>query len=139
MKLNRRSFFKSIGSAILGTAIALRLGDSLIPNISLPELNKVPIPTFEQLNKMYEEAKKYGEEPKYFIFSIDMLNAIDEERLKPYCIKTEEQILFGRSIKFRNAEMLGSPMFSDEEVHCGGGGNKYGSQSRLNLLADKII
>lgn len=31
--INRRSFFKSIGSAILGTALVLKLPDSLVPKL----------------------------------------------------------------------------------------------------------
>lgn len=34
--MNRRNFFNLLGSAILGTAIALRIPDNIVPQILLP-------------------------------------------------------------------------------------------------------
>lgn len=141
--LNRRSFFKSLGAAVLGTAIALRLPDSIIPITKIPEPNKVPVPTFKQLNELYESCRQYGEEPEYIIFSVDMLNAvedmIDSNIIRydnwPRDIRPDENMNF---YKFKGAKLKAYSFYSDEMVSCGGG-TKYGSNGRLNLLTGKII
>jgi hypothetical protein len=64
--INRRSFFKSIGSTILGTAITLRLG-SLVP-IPIIEATSFQF-SYTYLNGLFERAKleSGGKEPDLLI------------------------------------------------------------------------
>lgn len=64
--LNRRTFFKSIGAAILGTAIALKIPDNLIP--SIPEI-KYPegVITWSMMERAFEKIKNQYKEPSIVI------------------------------------------------------------------------
>jgi hypothetical protein len=60
----RRTFFKSLGAAILGTAIALKLPDNLVPQgPKLPDVNPNGVITWSMLEKAYNDCKNRSPEP----------------------------------------------------------------------------
>lgn len=102
--MNRRSFFNKLGAAILGTAIALKLPDSIVPKV--PELPKHPgAISFKMLNDAYNRALLGSKEPDFMIVNKAQYIAYMEmqkphERICGYTPDGE----FG--VKFRNAVLL---------------------------------
>lgn len=64
--MKRRTFINFIGSAIIGTAIALRLPDGLVP---LNHLTERPRISFQALTDAYNKAKESEEEPCILLLS----------------------------------------------------------------------
>lgn len=64
--MNRQRFINFIAPAIIGTAIALKLPDGLVP---LNHLTERPRITFAALMDAYNKAKESGEEPCVLLLS----------------------------------------------------------------------
>lgn len=66
--VNRRSFFQSLGAAILGTAIALKIPDSLIPQRPiLPDATIGGITTWSMLEREFNKIRLQNSEPSIII------------------------------------------------------------------------
>jgi hypothetical protein len=60
----RRTFFKSFGAAILGTALILKIPEILIPyRPILPDVNPNEVITWSMLNKAFNDIKSRNLEP----------------------------------------------------------------------------
>lgn len=60
----KRTFLKSFGAAILGTALILKIPETLIPQgPKLPDINPNGVITWSMLNKMYNKLKNENLEP----------------------------------------------------------------------------
>src|SRR4051812_3287235 len=104
--LNRRSFFQHFGGAILGTAIALKIPDVLIPSINIEEPKVVAyLPSYKQLSDLYNSCSFGYEEPTVIYVSHAVYEAIVEgfifERHNVWY--TDNGIDMNGGIKFRHA------------------------------------
>jgi hypothetical protein len=130
--LNRRSFFKAIGKAVLGTAIALKIPDSIIPQTILPEPIKQNVVTFKQLNDLYNKCINEGNNPPRHIYvSSDMFNALPINRVKLKSGIHYSKGLGKRWLKFKDAHILPSYINNDNMVHAIG--PTYDSSGRLYI------
>lgn len=66
--MNRRRFFQSLGAAVLGTAIALKIPEALIPQRpNLPDTTSSGVITWSMLEKAFNDIKNRGREPNIVI------------------------------------------------------------------------
>jgi hypothetical protein len=132
----RRTFFKSIGAAILGTAIALKIPDSLVPINYIPE-PEVYLPSFSQINTLYNRACFGGLEPDFMYVPKYVYEALIEGRIiqRQHVFATDDKN--GKmGIKFRNA-VIHANSWNDDTISVFG--PLYGNGGRLNLLTGKMI
>ena len=74
--MNRRKFFNILGSAVIGTVIALKIPENIAP-IKFLERSKECI-SFDQLNEMYNDClRKFGE-PSYIVLHESKFNILSE-------------------------------------------------------------
>lgn len=118
--MNRRSFFNFLGSAVIGTVIALKLPDSIAP------LNKFisnsGVITYEKLLEAYNRCKNQFGEPSSIIVSRKNYNKLTEF-IRPEVKFTEAQIdsCNAEHLTFRNAVIqspvgIGIQPIADDEI-----------------------
>jgi hypothetical protein len=114
--LNRRTFFKSIGAAVLGTAIALRLPDSIVPIL---DIVKTRI-TYNALREAYINCMRGSNEPNLIIVSDKTL--VDIHDMFAYYYRYPIMTEYG-GIKFMGATIIRNKMFNqpDNEIQVLGG------------------
>lgn len=62
--MNRRRFFQSLGAAILGTALVLKLPETLIPQRPiLPDVTSSGAITWSMLNKAFNDYRNRSSQP----------------------------------------------------------------------------
>jgi hypothetical protein len=131
--LNRRKFFKTFGSAILGTAIALKIPDCIIPNIPIPKRPENVL-TWSILNDAYNRLKEsMGDSPVYILVSKERFREINDMS-KGLCRKAT--FPNGQdSIKFNGSEIRPSEFLSDDDIYGSYGAIGYKRDENGNGIA----
>lgn len=109
----RRTFLKSIGTAILGTAIALKIPDSLVPKMII-EKSKM---TFRAIIEAYQSCSFGAEEPTEIWVNRKTYSNIAE------MIVNSGQPLYmteANGIRFFNAQISSMRHLEDSEIHVYG-------------------
>lgn len=109
--MKRRSFINAIGGAIIGTAIALRLPDVLVP---VKPFLAEPRITFQAMYDAYQKAMSESGEPYAILLSPKSLN--DAYSFGSRSIFPPRDYYEPRYMHFQNATVTDSPDVQDDVI-----------------------
>lgn len=134
--MNRRSFFNFLGSAVIGTVIALKLPDSIAPIKILVEKTKI---TFAALDEAYRKCCIEDKEPNLILVSVNTFREV-HKLLGPIPYADENGFLLFHGAKIQSdriglngklIDIFNFGQLEDDEIQVSG--NYYGNLGRFNF------
>lgn len=124
--MRRRTFINYIGSAIIGTAIALRLPDTIAP---LNHLLEPPAITYQALAEAYEKACQGPDSPA-LMFLNPKTHRAARAMFEPSWIRTTFHVpgdsrTYDKGFVFRGAVVVGDDSLAENQINTH---NAFGRQ-----------